>query len=86
MNDSAKQLFAFAAVTRTADGAKRLASAFEKLVDAERLASFKQKIWSVDNAQPCSPGLVSPLGESTVEAQMDALTDVFFVEDRADNQ
>jgi hypothetical protein len=86
--DSKLSLFgsAFAAVTKTADGAQRLASAFEKLVDAERLASFKQKTWSVGNAQPCSPDLVSPPGEPTVEAQMDALTDIFFVEDRADNQ
>ncbi len=86
--DSKLKLFqpAFEAVTRRTDGARRLASAFQRLVDAERLASFKQKTWSVGDAQPCSPDLVSASGGPSVEVQMDMLTDVFFVEDRADMQ
>jgi hypothetical protein len=86
--DSKLSLFqeAFKAVTRREDGAQRLASAFQRLVDAERSASFKYKTWSAGNAQPGSPDFSSVPGEPSVESQMDMLMDVFFVEDRADVQ
>ena len=79
--DSKLSLFsnAFSAVTKSQTDADRLSSAFQRLVDAEQSAFFKSKTWSACNE--AESARVSK--EHSLKTQMESLTDVFIVEDRA---
>ncbi len=83
--DSSLSLFknVFAAVTGTPEAARRLACAFQRLIDAERSAFFKQPTWSMGSA-PAFLNTPSTSGGPSLLTQMDKLTDVFFVEHRVD--